>query len=372
MDQDQNNRRGGLFMKSYPWLWAVVVFITGSGVFFLLRGLAIPGGDTILLVGEGWDYWQYLWHSEKLIYYAREPLAHLIVLKLYQWTGDIPLAFQILSALSGGVYLVLMLSISRRPVFLAINFCSVTIFLFIGHLEYYGPICVALTLYLWTLVKALQPDPKVGPVHVAAALCLAWFCHNMVIFYAPLVVWLLVARSGERWRRRRGWSRRQWEWALGIVIGAFVLHTLPSLINLFDTSWILYILKSQKPYELIIPPTQGLADAIYARSQTGIFFHFTLFEWAHVKLFLFFWVISAPLGLLLLILMRKRIQSDAARMLVTAFVISVAWTFVWHPQSLHLDWDLFCLGAIPVNLLAGGLAAGVLGDNRENENDTER
>ena len=108
---------------------------------------------------------------------------------------------------------------------------------------------------------------------------------------------------------------------------------------------------------------------VHRKSATGVFFFYTIGQPDHWKYFLFFWITSAPLAVPVIAFYRRRLRGAPALSLATASLIGIVWTFFWHPHMGWPDWDLFCLGWLPVNLLAGGLAAGIF--ERRSESLTE-
>lgn len=356
MRNPQKNRQQ---RTAYTWRQFLLVFLAGAVIFFLMRGFAVGGGDTNSINFE-WKIW-----AARLTYYVREPLGTFLPMLPYWLTGNVALSFQLSSAFFGGFYLALLPCFSRKPVFLAINLLTALTMNFVGHLEYYAPVIVALTLYFLLLTRALEAAPRARPWQVAAAWGLAFLCHKMAIIYGPVMLWLAVERDGGRWRLRP-WKRRELDYGVAVIVGFILLDLLPVFLKTVWYRFPMYVVtRDDSIWELITPLTLGIGRAISARSTTGVYFLYSVGQLLHWKYFLFFWLISAPLGIPALAgwLWRHGWRglkiNDRALALASASLIAVIWTFFWHPHMGFWDWDLFDLGALPLNLLAGGLWAGI-------------
>lgn len=336
-----------------------LLFVAGAGLFFALRNFAVIGGDTNSIFSPRWAY---MWDARPL-WYVREPLAHLLVQATVWLVGDLRLAFQTVSALMGGAYLAVLALYSRDARFWAVNLLTVVMLEFVGHLEYYAPLAVLLALYFYLLTRALTPGSRVRPWHVLAVYGVTYLCHKLAIIYAPTLLWLLVRRGeGGGWGWRRDWGRREWEKALGCAVAGLLLDLAPQFLKGgLNVSWLRVQTRDDVLSELITPLTPALAEAIARRSTTGSYFWFTMGTALHWQYFLGFLAATAPLGLPLLALLWRRVRGEAAWALATASLLGVGWMFLWHPHMGWPDWDLFAMGALPINLLAGGLWAGLWG-----------
>ncbi|HOE97977.1 MAG TPA: hypothetical protein PLS90_14030 [Candidatus Sumerlaeota bacterium] len=333
----------------------LLIFLLGSLVFYLLKPLALEGGDTALYTEAQWVsiFWR-----EGFVYYNREPLAHQLVRLVYLAVGDLHQAFILCSAVSGGLFLVLLRAFSRTRVVWAAVLVSCLTWNFVGHIELYGATAVVLLLYFIVLVRALEPTPRATPVQAALALALAFMTHKLAFFFAPALLCLAFRRIDGRWRVRP-WPARQWEKVLLIIIGMCALDLLPAIANLLDIRGLLYITFTEGLLDMLTPPSRGWAFWVESRNDTGMYFLFTLGSPLHLAHFFGFVVAGAPVGLVLLALNWRRIRSATAAPLVVASVIGIVWIFVWHPRIGWKDWDLFSMGTLPLNLLAGGAAAGM-------------
>ena len=331
-----------------------LAFFGGAVTFYLLRGLRLEGGDTEIFLSPIHNY---LW-KDSLVYYVREPLAHFIVHRLYLLTHDHQVAYAISSSVSGGFYLSLLCFISRHPLFLAVNLLTMTTMNFVGHMENYAPLMVALGLYFMLLARALEPHSGVRPVHVVLAFALSYFCHKLTLFFSPAMIWLIVARRDGCWVRR-SWQGRPWEGCLLVLICMAILDIAPGVISVFRLLPIdlMYVGPNERYIDWLTPPTRAIAAALHDSSVSGSVFLFTLGEPKHWLFFFSFLLMGAPLGLPILFVLRRRIRTDAARALLTAAACGIVWIFFWHPRREWLDWDLFSLAGVPINLLAGALIA---------------
>lgn len=340
--------------KPHPFSLALLpasMAISSMIVFFLLHHLGLPGGDTKVILAQSSSY---LW-DPKWVYYSREPLAHGLAHGLYLLVGDHHMAFSILGSLCGGLYIAVLTGFSRHPLFLAVNLLGVGTLNFIGHIEYYAPLMVSLTFYFLLLFRALDPGSKVQPIHVVLAFILSYFCHKLTLFYAPAMLWLVVDRVEGRWRLSR-WPGRQAEWGLTALIAMAGLDLLPGLIYQYNFApfHILYVYTNEGLLDWLTPLTPAIARALEARSETGMFYLYTIGQPRHWMFFFGFLAMGAPVGLPLLVALRRKIQSNRSNYaLMSASLIGIGWVFVWHPRVMWLDWDLFAMAAIPVNLLAG-------------------
>lgn len=341
-------------------LTALAAFIAGFAIFFLLRPLGLPGGDTEVALSEMWR--GMLW-SDSFTWYLREPFSHLAVWSLFQLTGgQLILAFHLVGALSGGAFLALLTWFNPRPAFWLLCLCSATTWVFVGHIEFYAPYVVALALYYMTVVRALAPEPRATPIHAAGAFVLAYYFHKMTLFFLPLMFWVAFTRADARWVKRP-WKKGHWEWALVIFIAGLLLDMVPGMLNNYARSCfpITYISLNERFIDLLTPLTPAMARHFESTSETGMWYVYSFGQPKHWAYFFSFLALGAPLGLpIVLRRWREAVATDAGRALLTAGVIGIGWIFMWQPRGLWKDWDLFCLYGLPFNMLAGMLQTGML------------
>ncbi len=331
---------------------AATLFLAGAAIFFALRPLELPGGDTHLFFSANWGYI----YGDRFVWYAREPLAHLAVHGLYRLLGNLALAFAVSAAIFGGLYLVVLDRFSRGWRFWLPVLASAATWNFVGHKEYYAPVLAALALFYLALVRALERPARATPAHAMAAFCLAFLAHKGALFFLPAALWLVVGRENGRWKRRL-WPRRSLEWALVWIIMIGVAEGFVALLTETGAG-ILYQTVNEPVIELLTPVNQAMADWVQSRNKTGLFYYFLMFEPLHWKFFFGFLLAGAPVGIPVTIWLWRRIRTDAARALLTAAALGAVWLFLWHPRAGWKDWDLFSLAVLPLNLLAGLLWSG--------------
>jgi hypothetical protein len=198
--------------------------LVGFAVFFSLRGFAVNGGDTPALLDPKHPTYRIRW-GEPFVFDYREPLANLLVLKVFHITDNLTLAFELVSSFCGGIWLALLLRFKGSALFWAANLLSAVTLVFVGHKEFYAPAVVSLTLYFLALAAALRPRPAAKPWHVVAAWGLAFLTHKMALFYAPGMLLLLLDPAT---RRLRALPRRDMEKALVALILIALLPQIPA------------------------------------------------------------------------------------------------------------------------------------------------
>jgi len=354
------------------FLLCLAAFVGGAALFFSLRHLGVPGGDTEVITSH--QIGPILW-SNHFVYYLREPLCHSMIQSIYLLTMKVaPLAagphadlaarlqlpFALFCSLSGGLYLALLAWYCRRPVFWLIVLFSVETMVFVGHMEYYAPAVVALTLYFMLLARALEPGSRVGPIQVTLAFVVSFLFHKATLFFLPAMAWLVWSREGGRWQRRR-WPARTWEWSMLLIIAMAAIDMFPPLVytyHLFGLDW-MCVFVNERFIDWLTPLTPAMARHFERTSTTGMWYVYTFGTPLHWAYFFGFVLAGSPLGLGVLWARRRELGSDAARALLTAAACGLLWIFMWQPRGLWRDWDLFCLATLPINLLAGGLLAGL-------------
>jgi len=184
----------------------------------------VNGGDTPALLDPKHPTYRIRW-GEPFVFDYREPLANLLVLKVFHITDNLTLAFELVSSFCGGIWLALLLRFKGSALFWAANLLSAVTLVFVGHKEFYAPAVVSLTLYFLALAAALRPRPAAKPWHVVAAWGLAFLTHKMALFYAPGMLLLLLDPAT---RRLRALPRRDMEKALVALILIALLPQIPA------------------------------------------------------------------------------------------------------------------------------------------------
>lgn len=350
--QNSSARRPALAALGAPPL----AFLLGALFFYLARGLRIPGGDTVIILGDNWA--SMLW-APGWVYYAREPWCHSLAHFLYGLTHDLAQAYAWYGALAGGLFLAVLAAYCRRPLFWAVMLCSAATWNFVGHIEYYAPFMAVFLLLLITLARALEPAPRAQPVHVAFLFALSYLFHKLTLFFLPAMLWLFIGRVRGRWVRRPV-SNAQVQWSLAAIVLMVLADLVPTLLLSQNVIRGQYVAVNEGLMDLITPLTPAIARHFEAKSLTGMFYVYTFGHWKHFAYFFGFLLAGAPLGLALTLRHRRRIlESESAKALALAAACGLIWTFMWQPRGFWKDWDLFCLAGMPLNLLGAGLALGL-------------
>ncbi len=313
----------------------VVLWVGSSLVFFQLRHHGRPGGDSAemgLLLHT---------YSGVTVYYYRSPLTYAVhqfaysILGPHGWSPSDTIA--LCSSLAGGFYLCILVSFSLHPLFLLANLLSGVMYVFLGHVETYAWVSMALALYC--LVASRYLKGRAALWHVVGVYFLACLFHMVVLFYLPSLLYLVfkLERKGAKRRVALRVSQPELAKALVVFLGfAFVITVVPLLV---------YI-------------TPGLD---VNRSRLVPLFHnpnpqryfFTMFSLDHMKMFLYFIRMASVAGPVLLIVFWRQIEGRVHTFLLLAVGCGLLFAFIWHPDMHKPDWDLFSNFAISLNLLVG-------------------
>ncbi len=236
-------------------------------------------------------------------------------------------AISISSAFAGALALQVLFVIRSHPVFLIVNIFSGSFLVFVGEVESYAWINLFLLLSFLGIERFLQNRWRLWPA--AVFFFLACLFHMLAIFYLPAFFWLI--------RRRQDFHPLE-----------FLVPMLTFFIAVVSLNFLLQSEGLDMDLGRLVPLFQ-----INRKGQ-----HFTLFSLAHLELLAYFhwkgsFLQQIPLELPLLILMRKRIDTEFKRCLLLCCIIGVGWTTIWHPDLGRLDWDLFSQMFIPIHLLLG-------------------
>lgn len=352
-------------------VFSALLFFGGAFTFWLLRPWGIQSGD----YEEYIEVKRYGWHQP--IYHLREP-GSVLLWQSMAWgarrivDGDSSLrelepderrrGFSLMGAFSGGLFLVFLAaflreappaSAARGGLAAAVVLVSAITMTFIGHFEFYAPLYAGLMLFYWLLARYFQePTPRKFAALVAG-LVVAVTMHRAAVFQMPALalIWL---RPGRPLRL----SRPSQDQIVALLLGLIVvcsLHFGPVLWAMTPKSTILVYEDYNWLPELITPLTQGWADYVAENSKLGSYHLFTFGSRAHWEHFLFFVGIASPLGLPVVVALRKRVRGGLALILLGASICGWAWAFVWHPHLGFGDWDLFVNPGLPTNLLAAWL-----------------
>ncbi len=352
-------------------VFSVLLFFGGSATFWLLRSFAIQSGDYKEYVEEK----RYGWRQP--IYHLREP-GSVFLWQALSWgsrrivegeTGFRELSaeertrgFDLLGALSGGLFLVFLAgflreaipgSMVRGAIGAAAVLTSAITFTFIGHIEFYAPLYAGLMLYYWLVVRYLREPSHRRFIGLLFGLVVAVTMHRAAVFQVPglAVLWLRPGRP-VRWSRP---TQDQTVALLVAFIAICVLHFGPVLWSMLSEGSILVYEDYNWLPELITPLTQGWADYVQENSKLGSYHLFTFGSRAHWEHFLFFLGVASPLGLPLVLGLRRKIDAGIGLFLLCSALCGWLWAFVWHPHLGFGDWDLFANPGLPTNLLAAWL-----------------
>ncbi|MBM3335467.1 hypothetical protein FJY63_12475 [Candidatus Sumerlaeota bacterium] len=325
------------------WATGLALFLASSALFYSLSPFELRGGDRqwiIPKIGEGVVSFDY--HT---------PLPIVLYQEAYRLWGARGLTAEAImavgSALSGGLFVLALLSFSRNPRFWVPCLATGSLMVFWGHVEVHAP---SYAFGLWFMLLGIRYAR--GESRSAWPMCVAWFaaclCHMSNVFYLPALLSLVWQRGGKDVKPSdltvialtRSVSVRVSQAVKPIALTAIAL----SLIFLVAP--------------LLLPSvnyhTLALERLVPLFRLTGPKHRFTLFSWAHVEIVVWFWFLASPLAPIGLVGGFRRGWRDKAwRFLAIASGCALFWTFLWNPDLGLDDWDLFCQCAVPLNVLTG-------------------
>ena len=350
---------------------AVFLFLGSIAFFQALTPLRFMGGDTALYLSE---YGNTL-ADDRLIFHVREPgavwLLQLIFLFLKSFSEShtinpalLAKGFEHLSTICGGIFVLGAAAFANlltpRPkaklATFALSCAGIYFWLFMGHIELYAPLLMALMLLFLAVLAVTHSGAN--PAWAWGALIVAATMHRVALVYLPAFYFLLPLPDGLKHLRPipKKFLMQGTIATLAILLPhilflAFYLGQWEQVrrpLPMELTNWL---------PELITPLTQGQLDYVRANSQMGSFHLFTLGSLAHWQHLSIFMLTSAPLGWIVILLYGKRLRhaDNFQKFLITATAFGWAWAFVWHPHRSYGDWDLFCHPGLATNLLAATL-----------------
>jgi len=323
----------------------LIVAVVATFVLFGLREHRRPGGDT--------DFAQEIAAEPFDVFYVRSPLTiylhqaayHFIFKPLGLTPAD---AVGFCSSVAGGLFVATLVAISQHWLFLLFNLSAPLMLIFCGHVEHYAWVNALLTVSFLAVKRHLETQRPLWPA-VALAL-LAASSHMLAVFYAPAFLYLTAARHP---------TRRRWDWRLSLRDREISL--------ILVIVWAVWFCGSQLVFR-VGGLDNGLQRLVPLRLPDEEARHlFSLFSWAHLKMWLLFHWKSSPLGLGALILLGWTIRTRFEKFLLLATACGFFWTWMWHPDRAERDWDLFANLALPLNLLVGLLLARLLPSRSEHE-----
>lgn len=349
-----------------------LVLLLGTLAFWALRDLGVQSGDYLEYSEEkryGFD---------QAIYHVREPGAVLLWqacawgsrwMATGEWfapallsTEERQRGFNLLGALSGGVFLALLAAFvndasagaSGRAVLAASAvLVSAITWTFVGHVEFYAPLYAGLMLYYWRAGRFFRDPSNRNFAWLIVGAGVAVIMHRSAVFQLPALAlaWLAAAHPLRAVRP----AREQTLILLVAVIVLCLLHFVPIFaVMAFDAPILVFEDYNWLP-ELITPLTRGWADYVAEHSKLGSYHLFTFGSRAHWEHFFFFLAVASPLGFPLVLLNRRRIRDRWTAFLLASALCGWLWAFIWHPHLGYGDWDLFVNPGLPTNLLAATL-----------------
>ncbi len=254
-------------------------------------------------------------------------------------------AISLSSAVAGAGAVQVLWSLMSDIRFLALNVLCGSFMVFVGHVENYAWVnFFLLASFLW-FYRWYGNQAPVWPA--LACFSLACLSHMLALFYVPAVGYALMRRK----------QFRPLEVLLPVLGFLFVVIACSLTFQVHGT-------------ELGLERLMPLGKAWAPNHFEGL----TLLSWEHMKLLAFFhyhaaylavpihygphvwedaWVVGLPMELLLLVLLRNRINTPFLRLLFVCTVCGLVWTLVWHPDWGPHDWDLFSQFGIPLHVLLG-------------------
>ena len=208
------------------WKRRIVAALMGMGVFYLFR-------SEIHLLGDGYTWLAIFSRGDAYIHKWTEPGSIWLLRQLQVVLGGFDQstalrAFQILSIISGSIFVYNVLSIVRhsfskagtRLLALATLILSGSSLLFLGYVEFYPLLWASIAVFFNFSVRYLRGDRPLWPALVAFAFSV--LMHVQAIFFLPAVLYLIYANfAQESWR-----SAARIAAGVGMVAGAALFFWL--------------------------------------------------------------------------------------------------------------------------------------------------
>jgi hypothetical protein len=281
------------------------------------------------------------------------------------WQDDATGVYRVLSPLAGGLYLLVVLALSRderlAPAWLTYGLLASLglIQLFFGYVENYSFAAVGVLTYLWLGLGVVHGR---RPLWVAASvLAISHAVHPSTIVLSPSLIYLgwLVYIHG----RSQDSGKQALSVTLQIALPMFIVAGATVLLMEQGGHGISVLLTSDKP---------GGGDArwlVPLWETTTRWEQYTLFSWPHLRDFLNEQLLVAPVVLpslliigVFVIVRRIRFHDHPLtlsrphlvtfRFLLLATLLYLLFIWLWNPDyGGQRDWDLFSLAALPSTLL---------------------
>ncbi|MDP8244838.1 MAG: hypothetical protein P9L94_12200 [Candidatus Hinthialibacter antarcticus] len=310
-------------------------------VLFQLRWLPLLGADAPYMVNYiETDAFPLFYRSLLTLWIHRAVYVALSPLGFDGWS-----AISVSSALAGAGALQALWAMKPDVRFLALNVLCGSFLVLVGHVENYAWVNFFLLASMFGFQCWFENRAPVWPAMVCFVLaCLA---HMLALFYIPAIAYALYGKR----------RFQPLEILLPVLVFVFVVIACSLSLELHGT-------------ELGLERLMPLFSAWAPNHFDGL----TLFSWEHVKILAFFhyhaaylalpihygphvwedaWVVGVPVELILLFILRKRIDTPYLRFLLVCSACGLFWTVIWHPDWGPHDWDLFSQFGIPLHVLLG-------------------
>lgn len=279
-----------------------------------------------------------------------------------------PDGYRLVVCLAGGIFLVFLLRLARElvprgraPALVALLVSGGLLRVFAGHIETYGPLLAALSVYLWLAVGYLEGRRSwLAP---SLALGVAIWLHGVTLLLVPSLVVLPVLRGASLERALATASRSVAVAALPTF--AFVAATMGlGRSEELQEAWTMGL----NVLELRSDPERVRMWVRFWGSGPSVGTDVVFLSHAHLKYLVnAAWILSpfAVPALAFAALGRRSpplFDNPAAAVLGIALLLLVPYSVLLRPFWGPFDWDLFAVTAFFASLLAGSWLARSLDD----------
>jgi Tetratricopeptide repeat len=317
-----------------------------TAAFLLLTNRRISGDamSIVLLVAEGKPY-----PSNALTSYCQMLLAGLPGLDAREGVRLFSVVSGVVFALAAvGMARTLFTDRARRAGLAALLLSSGAGVLFFGTLEVYAPLAAGTAVYLYAGIRHLKQGGSLW--FPALALGVTFCLHGSAGLLLPSLV--LLANEG---RIRPFRIKRSLVAAAG-----FLLPVAATFAGLFFLSW------GGHPPGAAPDRVGNFLGALgqgpllpFVKTTANLPYRYALFDLDHLVGVLNLVFLSAPVGVLLLLLGRRQTRDPLFRFLLVAAGFLVLFPVFWNISfPLRRDWDLFVNMGVPLTLLGGLLFFG--------------
>ncbi len=313
------------------------IFLVSTAAFYLLKPIALQGGDSIELGMRIESQWFWYYFRAPLTFFLHQ-VAYRILSPFYMNGHEV---IAVLSCIAGGLYVVALYQISRHPVFLVVTLLSPYIFIFVSHVEHYAWVSMSLTWFILGIKRYVEGRWTLVPATVFYILSMLF--HPLALFYFPALLYVCT---------RIGWH----DGRLRVTKDPGIS---PSHVRAMLLMFVITLLAATSIQLIFREFVCGLG--VDKRRLCPLFsnpdpehYYFTLFSLEHIAMYTYFISMSSPLGVpVVLIALPYVIKKRFYRFLLVMTVCGGTWTFLWHPDMHLADWDLIGNFAVPTNILAG-------------------